>query len=162
MIRTGWTGGNRKKANRYIVEIEKAALKEVRLKERGVREAGEKAGEVYQKGRGESAEEGRAGRAPQTAEGGAERHARWRAWWSEKLARLKFVKKESADETHKSPANADTTEEHSEGDSVERNLRREIRQKQNLQRENLRRNIRQKEKLQRETRAEGNSAEKTL
>ena len=57
----------------------------------------------------------------QRKEARAERHARWRAWWSEKLARLKFVKKESADETHKSPANADTTEEHSaEGDSVER------------------------------------------
>ena len=63
---------NRKKANRYIVEIEKAAQGSA-SEGKGVREAGEKAGEVYQKGRGESAEEGRAGRAPQTAEGGAGR-----------------------------------------------------------------------------------------
>ena len=86
---------NRKKANRYIVEIEKAAR-------------AQKNAEWDERRR-------------QRKEARAERHARWRAWWSEKLARLKFVKKESADETHKSPADADTTEEHSaEGDSVER------------------------------------------
>ena len=113
---------NRKKANRYIVEIEKAALKEVRLKERAFAKQEKKQAKFTRK------EEARAQKKAerdecrrQRKEARAERHARWRAWWSEKLARLKFVKKESADETHKSPANADTTEEHSaEGDSVER------------------------------------------
>ena len=41
---------NRKKANRYIVEIEKAALKEVRLKEKAFAKQ-EKAGEAYPRSR---------------------------------------------------------------------------------------------------------------
>lgn len=114
---------NRKKANRYIVEIEKAALKEVRLKERAFAKQEKKQAKLTRKGSGESTEECRVGRAPQTAEGGAGQkgmhagaHGGARSWRG-----LKFVKKESADETHKSPADADTTEEHSaEGDSVER------------------------------------------
>lgn len=113
---------NRKKANRYIVEIEKAALKEVRLKERAFAKQEKKQAKFTRKEEArEQKKAERDERRRQRKEARAERHARWRAWWSEKLARLKFVKKESADETHKSPANADTTEEHSaEGDSVER------------------------------------------
>ena len=113
---------NRKKANRYIVEIEKAALKEVRLKERAFAKQEKKQAKFTRKEEARAHKKAeRDERRRQRKEARAERHARWRAWWSEKLARLKFVKKESADETHKSPANADTTEEHSaEGDSVER------------------------------------------
>ena len=113
---------NRKKANRYIVEIEKAALKEVRLKERAFAKQEKKQAKLTRKEEARAQKKAeRDERRRQRKEARAERHARWRAWWSEKLARLKFVKKESADETHKSPANADTTEEHSaEGDSVER------------------------------------------
>lgn len=113
---------NRKKANRYIVEIEKAALKEVRLKERAFAKQEKKQAKFTRKEEARVQKKAeRDERRRQRKEARAERHARWRAWWSEKLARLKFVKKESADETHKSPANADTTEEHSaEGDSVER------------------------------------------
>lgn len=113
---------NRKKANRYIVEIEKAALKEVRLKERAFAKQEKKQAKFTRKEEARARKKAeRDERRRQRKEARAERHARWRAWWSEKLARLKFVKKESADETHKSPANADTTEEHSaEGDSVER------------------------------------------
>lgn len=113
---------NRKKANRYIVEIEKAALKEVRLKERAFAKQEKKQAKFTRKEEARAQKKAeRDERRRQRKEARAERHARWRAWWSEKLARLKFVKKESADETHKSPANADATEEHSaEGDSVER------------------------------------------
>lgn len=113
---------NRKKANRYIVEIEKAALKEVCLKERAFAKQEKKQAKFTRKEEARAQKKAeRDERRRQRKEARAERHARWRAWWSEKLARLKFVKKESADETHKSPANADTTEEHSaEGDSVER------------------------------------------
>ena len=113
---------NRKKANRYIVEIEKAALKEVRLKERAFAKQEKKQAKFTRKEEARAQKKAeRDERRRQRKEARAERQARWRAWWSEKLARLKFVKKESADETHKSPANADTTEEHSaEGDSVER------------------------------------------
>lgn len=113
---------NRKKANRYIVEIEKAALKEVRLKERAFAKQEKRQAKFTRKEEARAQKKAeRDERRRQRKEARAERHARWRAWWSEKLARLKFVKKESADETHKSPANADTTEEHSaEGDSVER------------------------------------------
>lgn len=113
---------NRKKANRYIVEIEKAALKEVRLKESAFAKQEKKQAKFTRKEEARAQKKAeRDERRRQRKEARAERHARWRAWWSEKLARLKFVKKESADETHKSPANADTTEEHSaEGDSVER------------------------------------------
>lgn len=113
---------NRKKANRYIVEIEKAALKEVRLKERAFAKQEKKQAKFTRKEEARAQKKAeRDERRRQRKEARAERHARWRAWWSEKLARLKFVKKESADETHKSPVNADTTEEHSaEGDSVER------------------------------------------
>jgi len=113
---------NRKKANRYIVEIEKAALKEVRLKERAFAKQEKKQAKLTRKEEARAQKKAeRDERRRQRKEARAERHARWRAWWSEKLARLKFVKKESADETHKSPADADTTEEHSaEGDSVER------------------------------------------
>ena len=113
---------NRKKANRYIVEIEKAALKEVRLKERAFAKQEKKQAKFTRKEEARAQKKAeRDERRRQRKEARAERHARWRAWWSEKLARLKCVKKESADETHKSPANADTTEEHSaEGDSVER------------------------------------------
>lgn len=124
---------NRKKANRYIVEIEKAALKEVRLKEKAFAKQEKKQAKLTQKQEKRQEkfaqkEEDRTKKAAarderrrQRKEARAERHARWCAWWSEKLARLKFVKKESVDETHKSPADADTTEEHSaEGDSVER------------------------------------------
>lgn len=75
MIRTGWTGGTAKKANRLYRRDREGSAKGSASEGKGVREAGEKAGEVYQKGRGESAEEGRAGRAPQTAEGGAGRKA---------------------------------------------------------------------------------------
>ena len=113
---------NRKKANRYIVEIEKAALKEVRLKERAFAKQEKKQAKLTRKEAARAQKNAEWDeRRRQRKEARAERHARWRAWWSEKLARLKFVKKESADETHKSPADADTTEEHSaEGDSVER------------------------------------------
>ena len=113
---------NRKKANRYIVEIEKAALKEVRLKERAFAKQEKKQAKLTRKEAARAQKNAEWDeRRRQRKEARVERHARWRAWWSEKLARLKFVKKESADETHKSPADADTTEEHSaEGDSVER------------------------------------------
>ena len=113
---------NRKKANRYIVEIEKAALKEVRLKEKAFAKQEKKQAKLTRKEAARAQKNAEWDeRRRQRKEARAERHARWRAWWSEKLARLKFVKKESADETHKSPADADTTEEHSaEGDSVER------------------------------------------
>lgn len=113
---------NRKKANRYIVEIEKAALKEVRLKEKAFAKQEKKQAKLTRKEEARAQQKAeRDERRRQRKEAWAERHARWRAWWSEKLARLKFVKKESADEAHKSPADADTTEEHSaEGDSVER------------------------------------------
>lgn len=113
---------NRKKANRYIVEIEKAALKEVRLKEKAFAKQEKKQAKLTRKEEARAQKKAeRDERRRQRKEARTERHARWRAWWSEKLARLKFVKKESADETHKSPADADTTEEHSaEGDSVER------------------------------------------
>lgn len=113
---------NRKKANRYIVEIEKAALKEVRLKEKAFAKQEKKQAKLTRKEEARAQKKAeRDERRRQRKEARAERHARWCAWWSEKLARLKFVKKESADETHKSPADADTTEEHSaEGDSVER------------------------------------------
>lgn len=66
---------NRKKANPLYRRDREGSAKGSASEGKGVREAGEKAGEVYQKGRGESAEEGRAGRAPQTAEGGAGRKA---------------------------------------------------------------------------------------
>ncbi len=113
---------NRKKANRYIVEIEKAALKEVRLKEKAFAKQEKKQAKLTRKEEARAQKKAeRDERRRQRKEARAERHARWRAWWSEKLARLKFVKKESADEAHKSPADADTMEEHSaEGDSVER------------------------------------------
>ena len=125
---------NRKKANRYIVEIEKAALKEVRLKEKAFAKQEKKQAKLTQqqeKPREKLAqkEEDRTKKAAarderrrQRKEGWAARRARWRAWWSEKLSHLGFVKKkESADEMHKSPADADTTEEHSaEGESAER------------------------------------------
>lgn len=113
---------NRKKANRYITEIEKAALKEVRLKEKAFAKQEKKQAKLTRKEEARAQKKAeRDERRRQRKEARAERHARWRAWWSEKLARLKFVKKESADEAHKSPADADTTEEHSaEGDSVER------------------------------------------
>ena len=138
---------NRKKANRYIVEIEKAALKEVRLKERAFAKQEKKQAKFTRKEEARAQKKAeRDERRRQRKEARAERHARWRAWWSEKLARLKFVKKESADETHKSPANADTTEEHSaEGDSVER--------------ESAERDSAEAESAERES-AEGNSAEK--
>lgn len=125
---------NRKKANRYIVEIEKAALKEVRLKEKAFAKQEKKQAKLTQKQEKRQEkfaqkEEDRTKKAAarderrrQRKEEWAARRARWRAWWSEKLSHLGFVKKkESADEMHKSPADADTTEEHSaEGDSVER------------------------------------------
>ena len=125
---------NRKKANRYIVEIEKAALKEVRLKEKAFAKQEKKQAKLTQKQEkrqeklAQKEEErtkkaaARDERRRQRKEGWAARRARWRAWWSEKLSHLGFVKKkESADEMHKSPADADTTEEHSaEGESAER------------------------------------------
>lgn len=125
---------NRKKANRYIVEIEKAALKEVRLKEKAFVKQEKKQAKLTQKQERRQEkltqkEEERAKKAAarderrrQRKEEWAARRARWRAWWSEKLSHLGFVKKkESADEMHKSPADADTTEEHSaEGESAER------------------------------------------
>lgn len=125
---------NRKKANRYIVEIEKAALKEVRLKEKAFAKQEKKQAKLTQKQEKRQEkltqkEEERAKKAVarderrrQRKEKWAARRARWRAWWSEKLSHLGFVKKkESADEMHKSPADADTTEEHSaEGESAER------------------------------------------
>lgn len=125
---------NRKKANRYIVEIEKAALKEVRLKEKAFAKQEKKQAKLTQKQekRQEKLTQKEEERAKKTAarderrrqrkEKWAARRARWRAWWSEKLSHLGFVKKkESADEMHKSPADADTTEEHSaEGESAER------------------------------------------
>lgn len=125
---------NRKKANRYIVEIEKAALKEVRLKEKAFAKQEKKQAKLTQKQEKRQEkfaqkEEDRTKRAAarderrrQRKEEWAARRARWRAWWSEKLSHLGFVKKkESADEMHKSPADADTTEEHSaEGESAER------------------------------------------
>lgn len=125
---------NRKKANRYIVEIEKAALKEVRLKEKAFAKQEKKQAKLTQKQEKRQEklaqkEEDRTKKAAarderrrQRKEEWAARRARWRAWWSEKLSHLGFVKKkESADEMHKSPADADTTEEHSaEGESAER------------------------------------------
>ena len=125
---------NRKKANRYIVEIEKAALKEVRLKEKAFAKQEKKQAKITQKQEKRQEkltqkEEERAKKAAarderrrQRKEEWAARRARWRAWWSEKLSHLGFVKKkESADEMHKSPADGDTTEEHSaEGESAER------------------------------------------
>ena len=125
---------NRKKANRYIVEIEKAALKEVRLKEKALAKQEKKQAKFTQKQEKRQEklaqkEEDRTKKAAarderrrQRKEEWAARRARWRAWWSEKLSHLGFVKKkESADEMHKSPADADTTEEHSaEGESAER------------------------------------------
>ena len=121
---------NRKKANRYIVEIEKAALKEVRLKEKAFAKQEKKQAKITQKQEKlTQKEEERAKKAAarderrrQRKEEWAARRARWRAWWSEKLSHLGFVKKkESADEMHKSPADGDTTEEHSaEGESAER------------------------------------------
>lgn len=125
---------NRKKANRYIVEIEKAALKEVRLKEKAFAKQEKKQAKLTQKQEKRQEklaqkEENRTKKAAarderrrQRKEEWAARRARWRAWWSEKLSHLGFVKKkESADEMHKSPADADTTEEHSaEGESAER------------------------------------------
>ena len=125
---------NRKKANRYIVEIEKAALKEVRLKEKAFAKQEKKQAKLTQKQEKRQEklaqkEEYRTKKAAarderrrQRKEEWAARRARWRAWWSEKLSHLGFVKKkESADEMHKSPADADTTEEHSaEGESAER------------------------------------------
>ena len=125
---------NRKKANRYIVEIEKAALKEVRLKEKAFAKQEKKQAKLTQKQEKRQEklaqkEEDRTKKAAarderrrQRKEGWAARRARWRAWWSEKLSHLGFVKKkESADEMHKSPADADTTEEHStEGEVAKR------------------------------------------
>ena len=125
---------NRKKANRYIVEIEKAALKEVRLKEKAFARQEKKQAKLTQKQEKRQEklaqkEEDRTKKAAarderrrQRKEEWTARRARWRAWWSEKLSHLGFVKKkESADEMHKSPADADTTEEHSaEGESAER------------------------------------------
>lgn len=125
---------NRKKANRYIVEIEKAALKEVRLKEKAFAKQEKKQAKLTQKQEKRQEklaqkEEDRTKKAAarderrrQRKEEWAARRARWRAWWSEKLSHLGFVKKkESADEMHKSPADGDTTEEHSaEGESAER------------------------------------------
>lgn len=125
---------NRKKANRYIVEIEKAALKEVRLKEKAFAKQEKKQAKLTQKqekrqeklaqkeGDRTKKAAARDERRRQRKEEWAARRARWRAWWSEKLSHLGFVKKkESADEMHKSPADADTTEEHSaEGESAER------------------------------------------
>lgn len=125
---------NRKKANRYIVEIEKAALKEVRLKEKAFAKQEKKQAKLTQKQEKRQEklaqkEEDRTKKAAarderrrQRKEEWAARRARWRAWWSEKLSHLGFVKKkESADEMHKSPADADTTEEYSaEGESAER------------------------------------------
>ena len=125
---------NRKKANRYIVEIEKAALKEVRLKEKAFAKQEKKQAKLTQKQEKRQEklaqkEEDRTKKAAarderrrQRKEEWAARRARWRAWWSEKLSHLGFVKKkESADEMHKSPADADTTEEHSaEGESAKR------------------------------------------
>lgn len=125
---------NRKKANRYIVEIEKAALKEVRLKEKAFAKQEKKQAKLTQKQEKRQEkltqkEEERAKKAAarderrrQRKEEWAARRARWRAWWSEKLSHLGFVKKkESAGEVYKSPADADTTEEHSaEGESAER------------------------------------------
>lgn len=155
---------NRKKANRYIVEIEKAALKEVRLKERAFAKQEKKQAKLTRKEEARAQKKAeRDERRRQRKEARAERHARWRAWWSEKLARLKFVKKESADETHRVRRMQILRRNILRKETLWRgNLRREIRQKQNLQRENLRRNIRQKEKLQRETRRREIPRRKTL
>ena len=119
---------NRKKASRYIVEIEKAALKEVRLKEKAFAKLEKKQAKLTRKEEARAQKKAeRDERRRQRKEARAERHARWRAWWSEKLSRLKFMKKkEAAGEAHKSLADADTTEEHSaerdaaEGDSAGR------------------------------------------
>ena len=105
---------NRKKANRYIVEIEKAALKEVRLKEKAFAKQEKKQAKLTQKQEKRQEkfaqkEEDRTKKAAarderrrQRKEEWAARRARWRAWWSEKLSHLGFVKKkESADEMHK-------------------------------------------------------------
>lgn len=153
---------NRKKANRYIVEIEKAALKEVRLKERAFAKQEKKQAKFTRKEEARAQKKAeRDERRRQRKEARAERHARWRAWWSEKLARLKFVKKESADETHKSPANADTTEEHSaEGDSVEReSAERDSAEAESAERESAEEHSTEGEVAKRDW-AEGNSAEK--
>ena len=121
---------NRKKANRYIVEIEKAALKEVRLKEKAFVKQEKKQAKLTQKQERRQEkltqkEEERAKKAAARDERRRQRKEEWaarRARWREKLSHLGFVKKkESADEMHKSPADADTTEEHSaEGESAER------------------------------------------
>ena len=125
---------NRKKANRYIVEIEKAALKEVRLKEKAFAKQEKKQAKLAQKQEKRQEkfaqkEEDRTKKAAarderrrQRKEKWAARRARWRAWWQEKLSGLRFVKKkEVAGEVYKSSADGDTTEEHSaEGESAER------------------------------------------
>ena len=66
---------NRKKANRYIVEIEKAALKEVRLKERAFAKQEKKQAKFTRKEEARAQKKAERGRAPQTAEGGAGRKA---------------------------------------------------------------------------------------
>lgn len=154
---------NRKKANRYIVEIEKAALKEVRLKERAFAKQEKKQAKFTRKEEARAQKKAeRDERRRQRKEARAERHARWRAWWSEKLARLKFVKKESADETHKSPANADTTEEHSaEGDSVEReSAERDSAEAESAERESAEEHSAEGESAERDA-AEGDATEES-
>lgn len=71
---------NRKKANRYIVEIEKAALKEVRLKERAFAKQEKKQAKFTRKEEARAQKKAeRDERRRQRKEARAERHARWRA-----------------------------------------------------------------------------------
>lgn len=90
---------NRKKANSYIREIERAALKEVRLKEKEFarqEKKKEKRSEkeaVRQKKEEEAAEKKR-----QKSEDRAARKEKRKTWWKEKKAALPFGKKRDAQE----------------------------------------------------------------
>lgn len=54
MTRTAWIARIIKKANHYIRDIEKAAIKEVELEEKSAGEAGKKAGKAGVKGRSQT------------------------------------------------------------------------------------------------------------
>lgn len=90
---------NRKKANSYIKEIERAALKEVRLKEKAFAKQ-EKKKEKHSEKEAErqKKEEEAAEKRKQKSEERAARKEKRAAWWEEKKAALPFGRKRDAQE----------------------------------------------------------------
>lgn len=90
---------NRKKANSYIKEIERAALKEVRLKEKAfAKQEKKKEKRSGKEAERQKKEEEAAEKRRQKSEERAARREKRAVWWSEKKAALPFGKKQEAEE----------------------------------------------------------------